>query len=103
MILFWKGPALLIIILSVIAGVLLALGIQAIFDFSDDTMGALLIILSSIGILGGDIYYRKNNRMSMFSLKASTVFFVIPTWIIGATLLLIVFVAIIVPGAESTQ
>ncbi len=38
---------------------------------------------TGFAIVGLDVWFRRSNGYSLFSLKASTIFYVIPTWVVG--------------------
>ena len=54
----------------------------------DSTMMAL-VRLTGVGIILSDVWFRREHDLSIFSLEASTFFFVIPTWAIGVFFLFV--------------
>ena len=48
-----------------------------------DQAGAVMSAAWGISIILGDIAYRRHTEMSLFDMSQSTVFFVIPTWVVG--------------------
>ena len=50
--------------------------------------GKYLSLIVGGVVLVGDVGYRRNNAMTLFDLRASTVFFIIPTWLVGAAVFL---------------
>lgn len=48
---------------------------------------ALLAWATGFAIVGLDVWFRRSNGISLFSLKASTIFYVIPTWVVGVVFL----------------
>lgn len=89
--LIWRPPAFLIIfgsfaVLFLGGGFLLvnALGVMP----PGDQSGAVASWLWGVGIVLADVWYRRSQGMSLFDLAASTVFFVIPTWVVGIVVIL---------------
>ena len=88
--LFFDPPA--IVILGGCFGVIFVGG--GIFlvdhDILQEGNRSLILLASATGlaIIGLDVWYRRSNALSLFSIKASTVFFVIPTWAVGVAVLI---------------
>lgn len=94
----YRGPAEIIIVCSVIAGFALGFLVEWLFGMDTDTDALVLIAGCSAGIFAivGDFIYRKNNMLGLFSLRASTVFFIFPTWVVG-----VLFLALLVIGSNA--
>ena len=89
--LFWTPPAFLIIFGNL--GVLLfGLGFLLVNVFEvmpvGDATGAVFVRLAGLGIAITDVAYRRAKNLSVMSLQASTIFFVIPSWVVGLVLLI---------------
>ena len=52
-----------------------------------DATGVPLVRLAGLGIAISDVAYRRAQSLSVMSLEASTIFFVIPSWLVGLVLL----------------
>ena len=82
----WKLPAFLIIastfvvfFLGLGAVVVNLLGILA----PGDQAGAVMSLAWGISIILADIAYRRYTELSLFDMSQSTMFFVVPTWVVG--------------------
>lgn len=89
MIIIWKGPAMLITISAIIVSLLISVGVGELFSFSSEAGGLTMLILLGVSMAVIDIIYRKKNVMDLFDLGASTVFFIIPTWLAGSIVFLL--------------
>ena len=83
--LIWKPPALMI--LGANFGVFLGLGFLLVTALGliepGDAAGGAFFCLMGLGIAASDIVWRRSQELSLGNLEASTLFFVIPTWIAG--------------------
>lgn len=81
----WKSPALMI--LGINFGAFLALGFLFVTMLGvlepGDTAGGVFTCAMGLGIAASDILWRRSNELPLGSLEASTLFFVIPTWVAG--------------------
>lgn len=99
-VLFWKRPAMEIVVLSGIAAILTAAVASKVFGVVGAPAGLWAFLIAALGILAGDLSFRRRQRMGLFSLRASTIFFVLPTWTIGAVLLLASILGFLNPTAD---
>ncbi len=88
--LVWKPPAVVIIfgnfgVLVLGLGFLLV-NVLEVMPVGDST-AVLLVRLAGLGIAITDVAYRRAQNLSVMSLEASTIFFVIPSWVVGLVLL----------------
>ncbi len=82
----WRPPAFLI--LSITFGVFfLGLGAVVVNLLGilppGDQAGAVMSLAWGVSIILADIGYRKYMELTLFDVSQSTVFFVIPTWVVG--------------------
>ena len=89
--LVWKPPAFFIVganmLLFLVGGGLFGVHVLEALPAEDSTMMALMR-LTGVGIVISDIWYRRDQQIPFFSLEASRLFFVIPTWAVGIFFLL---------------
>jgi Ca2+/Na+ antiporter len=93
----WKRPSLDIIGWSIILNLLWTLvpffivgNIVDDKDTRDELFGAIgitYVIIVGLSIIVADIRHRRRRSIGLFSLESSTMFFLIPTWLIGAAVL----------------
>ena len=82
----WKPPAFLIVagtfvvfFLGLGAVVVNLLGILP----PGDQAGAFMSLAWGISIILADVAYRRYTELTLFDMSQSTVFFVVPTWVVG--------------------
>ena len=79
--LVWNGPALLLTILAAIPAII-GCGLLG-MEFGPGWM-----LVTGLGMAVLDAGFRSSTELGMFSLEASTFFFILPTWVAGALLAL---------------
>ena len=82
----WKPPAFLIVastfvvfFLGLGAVVVNLLGILP----PGDQAGSVMSLAWGISIILADVAYRRYAELSLFDMSQSTMFFVVPTWVVG--------------------
>jgi len=84
MILIWKKPAMEILILSTLVAAVL----REILPLGYEATTPIAVLLWGCMVFGGDVWFRRSHGLPMFDLRASTLFFILPTWLLGAVGLL---------------
>ncbi len=85
-VIIWKPPAF-IIVAGTFAVFFLGLGAVLVNLLGilppGDQAGAVMSAAWGISIILADVGYRRSTELSLFDMSQSTVFFVIPTWVVG--------------------
>lgn len=86
----WKPPAFLIMAISLVISLLVGYVCKTVLEWvtTEDSARALLFIIWGITAVAGDLQWRRDNSLELFDLSASTLFFVLPTWLVGSALLI---------------
>ena len=83
--LIWRGPAIYIVLVPMVAGAYLIgyLLLHQTFGMDEVVANGIGFILGCLGTIGIDIYHRKRNYLALFDIGASSIFLVFPAWLVG--------------------
>jgi hypothetical protein len=92
MVIIWRPPAVFIIVTNgliffVGLGALLVQGLHVMEP--GDRAGVVMASAWGVGIILSDAWYRRRAGMTAFDLSRSTVFWFIPTWVVGIGVILL--------------